>query len=118
MIGIPASVKILYFTAPVDMRKGPDGLCAVIQKSGEDVFSGQLFVFVSRRRNRAKILWWDEGGFVVWYKRLEMSCFKPCGHAHEDRISLTPTRLAMLLDGIDIRKVRMTKKWRPKNQKS
>ena len=68
----PSSVKIFLATTPTDMRRGFDGLSALVTHDlGQDVFAGHLFVFVSRRGNRIKILSWDRGGFVLWYKRLE-----------------------------------------------
>ena len=68
MIGLPDSVRILLFSEPTDMRRGIDGLTGLVLLAGEDVYSGHLFVFVSRKRNRAKILTYQKGGFVLWYK--------------------------------------------------
>ncbi len=77
MIGIPQSVRILIGSTPIDMRKSIDGLTAIVQEEmGEDAYSGHLFVFVSRRGDRVKILTWDKGGFVLLYKRLERGQFK------------------------------------------
>ena len=53
------------------MRKGFDGLSALVRAQELDLFSGDLFVFISRRADRIKILMWDRGGLVLWYKRLE-----------------------------------------------
>jgi transposase len=58
------------------VRKGIDGLGALVHQFGEDVFSGHLFVFVSKRADKLKILTWDSGGVVVFYKRLEKGTFK------------------------------------------
>ena len=77
MLSLPPSVRIYLATAPADMRKGHDGLSALVkQELGQDVFSGHLFVFVSRKGNRIKILTWDHGGFVLYYKRLERGRFR------------------------------------------
>ena len=77
MLTLPESVRIYLATAPTDMRKGFDGLSALIEHElGEDVYSGHLFVFVSRRGDRVKILTWERGGFVLWYKRLERGRFR------------------------------------------
>ena len=114
---LPGSVKIFMSDRPVDMRKGFDGLLAIVRRSWkQDIFSGHLFVFLGSRRDRAKILYWDHGGFVLYYKRLESGRFKaPVLHADQQAIELDKTELAMLLDGIDFKKVQRKKRWLPKN---
>jgi hypothetical protein len=63
----------LIGSTPIDMRKSIDGLLAIVeQELQENAYSGHLFVFVSRRCDRVKILAWDKGGFVLLYKRLEL----------------------------------------------
>ena len=118
MIGLPSSVKIFIATEPTDMRRGFDGLSAIVRYWGEDVFSGHLFVFISRRGDRAKILTWDNGGFVLFYKRLEKGRFHmPWGGGRQPKIQVDSGQLAMLLEGIDVKKVKMPKKWTPSPQK-
>ena len=114
---LPASVKIFMSDQPVDMRKGFDGLLAIVRTAWkQDIFSGHLFVFLGSRRDRAKILFWDKGGFVLYYKRLESGRFKsPKVRADQQSIELDATQLAMLLDGIDLTKVTRKKRWQPKN---
>ena len=76
--------------------------------------SGHLFVFLSRRMNRAKILVWDAGGFVLYYKRLEAGRFKMPRHSPGDRsVALSSARLAMLLSGVDLSLVRRPRHWMP-----
>ena len=115
MIGLPDSVKILLFTAPTDMRKGFDGLGGLVLEAGEDLHSGHLFVFLSRRRDRVKILTFQKGGFVLWYKRLERGTFKPLRpEAGVRHMALDATDLALLVDGIDLSRVRRPKYWKPR----
>jgi len=114
MIGLPESVRILLFTEPTDMRKGFDGLGALVAAAGEDIYAGHLYVFLSRRRDRAKILTFQKGGFVLWYKRLERGRFRPVSTTSGDRVAIDATELAMLLDGIDVARVQRAKHWRPK----
>lgn len=116
MIGLPESVKILLFTEPTDMRKGFDGLGSLVAAAGEDIYGGHLYVFLSRRRNRAKILTFQKGGFVLWYKRLERGRFRPVATTPDGRVAIDATELAMLLDGIDVARVKRAKHWRPKNR--
>ena len=101
MIGLPSHARVLLFSEPTDMRKGHPGLYGMVKAAGEDPYSGDLYVFVSRRRNRAKILTFDKGGFVLWYKRLERGCFRHPRRT-EENIELDTIELAMLLDGIDV----------------
>ena len=113
MITIPRSVRIFIGSTPIDMRKSIDGLMAIVQEElAEDAYSGHLFVFVSRRCNRVKILTWDQGGFVLIYKRLEQGQFKlPHMDPSTMSVEIDATQLAMLLDGIDFGRVRRPKHW-------
>lgn len=113
MIGLPDSVRILLFSEPTDMRRGFDGLTGMVMAAGENVYSGHLFVFVSKRRNRAKILTFQKGGLVLWYKRLEQGRFKMATRS-EAQAEIDATELAMLLDGIDVSCVSRPKHWAPK----
>ncbi len=115
MLTIPRSVRILIGTTPIDMRKSIDGLRAIVEgEMGENSFSGHLFVFVSRRCDRVKILTWDKGGFVLLYKRLERGQFKlPHMTPATMSVEIDATQLAMLLDGIDFGRVRRPDHWKP-----
>jgi transposase len=115
MLSLPSSVKIFFFAAPTDMRKGFDGLVALVKASGLSAFSGHLFVFVSRRGDRAKILSWERGGFVLWYKRLEQGRFRrPLIGKEAMQVRIEPDQLVLLLEGIDPCSVRRPKRWSPK----
>ncbi len=118
MLSLPSSVKIYLSTEPTDMRKGFNTLIPIIQYQWSlDPFSGHLFVFISKKRNRAKILFWDNGGFVLIYKRLERGKFKrPVNEDSGETIPLDSTELTMLLDGIDLSNVRRPMKWKPRKK--
>ena len=115
MLTLPPSVRIYLAVEPTDMRYGIDRLAGIVRARHEqDPFSGHLFVFLSRRMNRAKILLWDAGGFVLYYKRLEVGRFKMPWHGPADRsVTLSSARLAMLLSGIDLSRVRKPRHWMP-----
>lgn len=114
MLTLPRSVRIYMATGPVDLRKSIDGLGALAQVRGHDVYSGHLFVFVSRRGDRVKILAWDHGGFVLYYKRLEQGRFRlPEILPGAEEVEVDATQLAMLLDGIDLRRVKRPERWQP-----
>jgi transposase len=100
---IPASVRIFVATAPVDMRRSFDGLAlAVRELLGEDPQSGALFVFVGKRRSRAKVLWWDRNGYCVLYKRLHRALFEPPPPSTKGAsVRIDAAALAALLAGIE-----------------
>ena len=68
---IPPSARIVLATQPIDFRKRPDGLTALVRDAGVDPFSGALFVLRAKRADRVKILWWDGTGLCLFSKRLE-----------------------------------------------
>jgi transposase len=113
MFFLPPSVRIYLAAAPVDMRNSIDGLLGLAERAvAEDVYSGHLFVFISKRRDRLKILLWESGGFVLLYKRLEAGRFRvPPIEPGATTIALDSTQLALLLDGIDLSHVRRPPKW-------
>lgn len=114
MLTLPSSVRIYLSPAPTDMRRGFDGLAALVTAAGLDVFSGHLFVFLSRNRDRIKVLTWDRGGFVLLAKRLERGRFKlPPLDPHARTVNLDAGQLAMLLDGVDVAQVRRSEPWTP-----
>ncbi len=116
MLTLPPSVRIYLSTSPADMRKGFDGLLGSVRSVlQQDAMTGHLFVFISKRQDRAKILWWDIGGFVLYYKRLEMGRFKiPHARPGQRSIQMDSAELAMLLDGIDYSRVRRPVPWQPR----
>ncbi len=116
MLSISPAVRIYLYAAPVDMRKGFNGLTALVENDLlDDVFSGNLFVFVSKRGDRVKILSWDRGGFVLFYKRLERGKFKVPKVGEKCRaLELESAQLSMLVEGIDYSRVRTPIRWEPK----
>ncbi|MCK6572256.1 IS66 family insertion sequence element accessory protein TnpB [Myxococcota bacterium] len=115
MLSLSPAVRIHLAVAPTDMRKGIDGLLGLVAAGTRaDPYSGHLFVFLSRRRDQARILFWDRGGFVLYCKRLERGCFRlPTLVAGATSVELEGPQLVMLLDGIDLGAVRPVPRWRP-----
>lgn len=107
--------RIFLATAPADMRKGFDSLAALVRDYlGHDPLSGHLFLFVSRHRDRIKILYFDAGGFAVWYKRLEEGTFRlPARSATGASVELRASELAMLLEGIDLKSLKRSVRFSP-----
>ena len=86
---LSAAVRIFLCTRPTDMRKGFDGLTGLVREDfGQDPLTGHLFLFLNRRRDRIKILFWDHDGLVLYYKKQEGDCPHPrafteiAGHPH------------------------------------
>ena len=119
MLSLGASTRVLLAAVPVDMRRGHDGLAAIVRNDwGENLFSGDLFAFVGRRRDRMKILTWSRGGLVLYYKRLERRRFKlPKVEPGATTVELDATALTMLLDGIDLARVHRPALWEPRPPK-
>ena len=106
MLSLPPSVRVFVARGATDMRKSFDTLSALVcDVIDEDPQSGHLFVFVNRRRDRVKILWWDRSGFCLLAKRLEHGQFRVYDRASgkESSYEVTASDLGLLLEGIDLR---------------
>ncbi len=101
MIGALGRVKVYAYCEAVDMRKGFEGLAALVREQmGRDPLSGALFLFTNRRRNRAKILHFDGTGMCVLAKRLEKGRFVALWMlAAKQTIPLTRPELELFLQG-------------------
>jgi transposase len=108
---IPESqVRIWLYGPPTDMRKSFDGLSALVRmKLEEDPTSGQLFVFINRRKTQLKVLYFDRTGYCVWAKRLEQGQFHTTGAGDKRRLEWT--ELKLILEGIDLRSIRRFKRY-------
>jgi transposase len=112
MIMLPSAVRIFLCTRPTDMRKSFDGLTGLVQECfGQDPLTGHLFLFLNRRRDCLKILYFDRDGLAIWYKRLEAGTFQRPSTADGDGVELQPAQLAMILSGIDMRSARQRKRY-------
>lgn len=106
MFGLSAAVRVYLAKDPADMRKSFDGLSALVAGPlALDPLSGHLFVFINKRRDRIKILYWDRDGLAVWAKRLERGTFR-VPHTTAGRVEMTTADLAALLAGIDLNSAR------------
>jgi transposase len=114
MLSLALPVEIYLCIKPTDMRKNFDGLFALaVEQLDLDPFSGGLFVFVNRRRDRMKLLYWDVDGLAVWAKRLESGTFQmPSIAVNAQSVALTDTELMLLLRGIDLKSVRQLKRYK------
>jgi transposase len=118
---VPESVPIYVGLAAVDMRRGFDGLAAATRELVEaDPQSGALFVFVNRRRDRMKILWWTASGYSLVYKRLNRGTFRIPGRLYHDDVSVAvdPDELCLMLEGVTLtdRQKRVRRRAKPTNK--
>lgn len=108
--------RIYLYHPPVDMRRSFNGLMSIVQSEFEqDVRQGDLFLFINKRRDRIKMLWWDDDGLAIFMKRLEQGTFeRPRSAGDENHVRMDRTELALLLSGIDLKSVRRRKRYRPR----
>ena len=114
MLSVPGSIQIFMAVEPVDLRKGFDGLSAIVQTVFDrNVLDGHLFLFLNRRRDRVKLLWWDRDGLAVFYKRLEQGSYEIPRHESETkRLTLDTTQLSLLLNGVQLSSVKHRRRFR------
>ena len=125
MIGLPSlqsfdhqqSARIWLAASPVDMRCGFDRLAELARAvTGQDPFHAHLFIFRSQRGDRLKVLQWDRDGYALWYKRLESGVFKlPRLKPGVASVELRLSEFAMLLDGIDMSRVKRMPRYHRNN---
>jgi transposase len=112
MVSLPTSVQIWIATEATDLRKSFDTLAELVrQQLKGDPLSGQLFVFRNKRADRVKLLYWDEDGFVIVYKRLEVGTFR-FPNAESACVQIRAADLQMLLDGVDLDSVKRRQRYR------
>ena len=113
MVNFPASVRIWLACQAVDLRRSFDGLAEQVrQQLALDPLSGHIFVFRNKRADRVKLLYWDEDGFVLIYKRLEKGTFRwPLTQPGQASVRLRAAELAMLLDGLEWPKARRCRRY-------
>jgi transposase len=108
MINIPAGVRILLATRPIDFRKGGYSLAALAQEVlGEDPFSGTVIVYRAKRGDRIKILVWDSGGLVLIWKQLQQASFR-WPPIMDGVMRLSAVEFAALFDGLNWTRVQAT----------
>jgi transposase len=96
-------MPIFFFQMSIDMRKGIEGLSALIEESFKgELMSGAYFVFINKMKDRIKVLYWDLDGFAIWWKRLEKGKFCLLGI---DKAQIDRKEFFMLLEGITPKKI-------------
>lgn len=104
MLGFHSAQRFYVCTAPIDMRKGIDGLCGLVRHLlEEDPLSGHVFIFFNKPRDKIKLLVWDKDGFVMYQKRLERGRFEDMDTRSDPiKSKITYDHLVLLISGISI----------------
>jgi transposase len=113
MLSFSSRQRYFLYGAPTDMRKGFAGLSGLVRRHIEhELLSGDVFIFINRRRDRIKLLMWDATGFALYYKQLERGTFELPADAVEGSLELSWSDLVMLLEGIEIKSIKRRKRYR------
>lgn len=116
MLSLPPSVRLFVATQPVDGRKGPDSLMALVRDElRHDPLSGHLFIFFSKRCDRVRIVYWDRNGYAMWTKRLEKGRFRPTFSSDRrlSSVAIEAAELALVVEGIELAGARRRPRWQP-----
>jgi transposase len=103
ILGTSRAVRVFAYPAPVDLRKGYDGLYGLVKQGlNRDPLSGDLFLFSNRRRRGCKVLVWDGTGLCIFQKRLERGCFASLFRDDNKPVQLTSSELALYIEGCEL----------------
>lgn len=112
MINLSAHQRYFVFRGSTDMRKGFDGLCGLVRDYLQaNPVSGDVFVFFNRARSHVKILWWDSGGFAIFYKRLERGGYEIPAFSEDGNNQVSAQTLSLILQGIELSSVKKKKRF-------
>jgi hypothetical protein len=113
MFSLTSSCRYYLYRHPTDMRKCFDGLCGIVwQEFGRLPLTGEVFIFLNRPKNRIKLLSWERGGFVLYYKRLEKGTFKPASCSSSKNASqIEWSELVLLIEGIETTVLKRRKRY-------
>ena len=109
-----SDIRIFVCATPTNMSFSFDRLMGLAQEIfDQDPLTGHLFLFLNRNRDRIKILYWDDDGFCIWYKRLEAGTFQlPAATSGQQGIELEYWQLERMLGGLDLKTGRRRKRYR------
>ncbi|MBM3436441.1 MAG: IS66 family insertion sequence element accessory protein TnpB [Bacteroidetes bacterium] len=115
MFTLSTSNRFHLYSQATDMRKSFDGLAGVVQNTlGNNPLNGDVFIFISRRRDKIKLLHWQGISFTLYYKRLEEGTFEvPTYDPQAGSITLSGAQLVMLVDGLTIKNIEKRKRYTP-----
>ena len=111
MLSFSSGQRFYWYRGITDMRKSFSGLCRLVEtEMGLNLLSGDVFIFVNRRRDRMKLLLWDRSGFVIWYKRLEEGTYE-LPDLSKGKCEVAWEELLMILEGVFLKTVKRRKRY-------
>lgn len=111
MFSLSSSHRYHLYDKPCDMRKSFNGLSGLVRNElGRDPLCGDVFVFINRRRTHIKLLHWEQGGFVLYYKRLEKGTFTPPDRRPGQNLLRWPD-LVLMVEGIQVQASRQKRRY-------
>jgi transposase len=113
MFALTSSFRYHLYREPTDMRKSFDGLSGIVQgQLNRSPTSGEVFIFINRRRNRVKLLRWEQGGFILYYKRLERGTFElPRFTGGTISCQMSLSSLMLMIEGISVKKSKQRRRY-------
>jgi transposase len=116
MFSLGASLVYQLYNKPCDLRKSFDGLSGLVsQELGRNPLSGEVFIFLNRHKNLIKLLHWQDGGFVLYYKRLEIGTFTP-PVMQPDKTQIKWSELVLMIEGIQVKEYVAKKRYQVENK--
>jgi hypothetical protein len=114
MLSLHSNTRYFLYQGRADMRKSFDGLCGLVtNEMHQTVISGDVFIFLNKRKTHIKLLVWEGDGFAIYYKRLEEGTYEfPDGSLLEKSLSITYTQLMLILQGVSLKKIHYRKRYR------
>jgi transposase len=114
MFTLNAHQHYYMYRPPTDMRKGFNGLSGIVRNElGKNPLSGDVFIFINRRRDRMKLLVWETGGFVLFYKLLESGSFQlPSSESGASSSMISWHQLVLIMDGVELQTVKNRKRFK------
>ena len=114
MLTLPSNVKLYLAVSAIDFRKSFDGLAAIVTNEfGMNILSGNVFIFLNKRANQVRLLFWERDGLCIIAKRLEAGTFRktPSKDINTPQIEIEAAQLVMLLEGIEVSSIRRRKRY-------
>jgi transposase len=112
MLQLSATEQYYWYLPPVDMRKGFDALCGLVQRMEHNVVRGGVFIFCNRKRNQIKLLHWEGDGLAIYYKRLEKGNYElPLVDQSTGNCSIKAHQLQLIFQGIELSSVKQKKRY-------